>query len=264
MSDLTVRLGPAHPLVDRALVRSGRTAFLVDWDDVAELTASHVSLKPGARLQRTATSGPSLRADEILLARDVLDTQVVNLSGHGLARVADVLMVDHGGGLEVVGVDVGLRTLLRRIVPGRLAGNTPSETVDWQDLHLTSTRGHLAQLRTTTAAFRKLDARGLAELLARLGTESASQVVQAVPPAHAAAAMDHAHPHTTTRILRALGAEDARPILEAAPDPASRLIEIQARGTPVRGRRFRRTAGWRRYPPTRSGGTRRPRRPEGG
>ena len=129
LNDLTVRLGPAHPLVDRLLVRRGRIAFLVDWDDVAEVATSHVSLKRGARLQRTATSSPGLRHDEILLVRDVLDTQVVNLSGHGLARVADVLILDRGDGLAGPEQDAALAEEITGKEQADIAVTEPDEVV---------------------------------------------------------------------------------------------------------------------------------------
>src|SRR5689334_797508 len=46
-----------------------------------------------------------LAADEILLARDVLDTQIVDIADQRLARVADVLLTPRGAGVEIVGVE---------------------------------------------------------------------------------------------------------------------------------------------------------------
>ena len=50
----------------------------------------------------------ALDPDEILLVRDVLDTQIVDVVGQRLARVADVLLARRpDAALEPVGVEVG-------------------------------------------------------------------------------------------------------------------------------------------------------------
>ena len=54
------------------------------------------------------SAAEALASDEILLKRDVLDTQIVDVVGQRLARVADVLLARTAGGrLEALGVEVG-------------------------------------------------------------------------------------------------------------------------------------------------------------
>lgn len=221
VADLTVRLGPDRPPVLRALVRAGDATALVPLGLVGQdrpLDLSAWTVDPH-RLP--------LAHDELLLARDVLDTQVVDLKGRRLSRVSDVLLRrDAGGGLEVVGVDLGTAGLLRRLGLGLLGAGSGVLALDWRHLHLTSPRGHLVQLDTDAAPFRTLDPRGLAELLARLSTPRAIDVVRAVEPAHAEAALRHSHPRTRRRLVGSLTG-----------------VERPAR------RRFRRTEGWRLHRP---------------
>src|SRR5699024_8722759 len=112
-----------------------------------------------------------------------------DLEGHRLARVSDVLLHPRGSGLEVLGVDLGVAGLLRRLLPRAVRRGRTSVPLDWDRLHLTSPRGHAVQLAADAAGFRSLDAHGLAHLLGRLTTDAGVDLVRAVAPAHAAAAL---------------------------------------------------------------------------
>lgn len=255
VADLTVRLDTPHPRVHRVLVRRGRhRTSMLSWSQALDAAPNGpLRVAPEAAGEPDT---PGLLADELLLGRDVLDTQVVDLKGHRLSRVSDVLLLHlPGGGLELIAVDLGLRALVRRIAPHPLrSGPTGSPdlgvAVDWQDLHLSSDRGHVTQLCTADAGFRRLRTTELAELLARLTTPKAVDVLQAVEPAHAAAAVHTSDPVTGRRLLAALSPEQAERLLAAAhPAHARQLRALVGAATRPR-RRLLRTAGWRaRRPP---------------
>ncbi len=66
------------------------------------------------------------------LAHDVLDRQVVGGDGVDMVRPADVYLVCVHGHVELVGIDVGVRALLRRLGPRRLRGRIrPRRVIDW-------------------------------------------------------------------------------------------------------------------------------------
>lgn len=254
LRDVTVHLGPPHPVVDHLLVHHGRSAFLLAWPSGAVLTRRRLWLPSDPRPMAVAVdlADPALDEDELLLGRDVMDTQVVDLAGHRLSRVSDLLLARRADGrLEVAAADVGTAGLVRRLGLGPLIGRISPTAVDWADLHLTSSRGHTVQLSTGTAGFRRLDDRGLAELLTRLSTEHASDVVRQVAPEHAAAALDKTHPHVGRRLLHAMGATDAQRLQTAAkPKQAARLAALRRPQPPLHRRRLLRTAGWRSHRPS--------------
>lgn len=259
LRDITVLLDRGHPLVHRAIVDTpaGDRALpwpRSPWDGGQVVIAQPPEEVPPIPVQRE----PALEAHELLLGRDVLDTQVVDLAGHRLSRVSDVLLVaPPGGGLEVAAVDVSLGGLLRRLGLRRLAERLGPAAIDWQDLHLTSSRGHVVQLSTATAGMHRLDAAELAELLARLSPEKATDVMRTVGPERSARALHRSHPAVGRRLLHTLGHEEARRVVVAAPPGAAsdRLAELHGQVARGRRRRYLRTAGWRvRRPPPRRGG----------
>lgn len=250
--DLSVLLGAPHPVVRRVAVGSGRhLRHLVPWSVVRDLDEQALSLGvDSSALSQYAIQGdPVLEDNELLLCRDVLDTQVVDLPGRRLARVSDVLLVHRSDGqIEVAAVDVGMGSLLRRMGLGRLGALLSPAAVDWEDLHLTSGRGHVVQLGTSTAGMHRLDATGLADLLARLSTDRATDVMRAVGPVRSAGALHESHPVARRRLLHSLRHDEAQRVIDSAPRGVARLLAELRRSPPASRRRLR-TAGWRLHRP---------------
>jgi len=95
LRDLTARLGVEHPVVYRLAIGSRRRiVYLVPWTAVAALERSEVQLRDVGPLDRflIGRGEISLEEDELLLVRDVLDTQIIDVVGHRLSRVSDVVI----------------------------------------------------------------------------------------------------------------------------------------------------------------------------
>jgi hypothetical protein len=251
--DLTVLLTTEHHVVHLVAIGSGRRIrYLVPWSVAKELNERQLMLTAdrAAMPQYSVDRGLPLEDKELFLCRDVLDTQVVDLADQRLARVSDVLLARlPDDEVEIAAVDVGLGSLLRRMGLGHLGASLPPVAVDWQDLHLTSSRGHVVQLSTSTTGMHRLDARGLAELLARLSTNKATDVIRTVGPERSAEALNVSHPILRRQLVQSLGPDEAREVIDAAsPATARHLAELRRIGVPP-GRRLRRTAGWRIHRP---------------
>src|SRR6266545_362675 len=262
LRDLTARLGVEHPVVDRLAVGSRRhLSHLLPWSAVAAFERSGVQLRDVGPLDSFAvdTRCIPLEHDELLLGRDVLDTQIVDVVGHRLARVADVLLTRlPGGRLEVAAVDVGIGAVYRRLGLRWVSERFPEQAIDFRDLHLTSDRGHDVQLATTVAAVHRLDAQGLAELLTRLDLASATEVIRTVGPERAAGAVDRAHPEVGGRLMLALEPGDAARVIGALPaESGHRYRHLLSSRSPLTRRRFSRLRGWRLHRPLTTGGPRR-------
>lgn len=265
LADLTVRLdehtGP-H-LVERLLVqRHHAPDLLMPWSAIESFENTYVLINGSIDPISFAITSTidALGDDEILLVRDVMDTQIIDLVGQRLARVADVVLTRTAGDrLELVGVEVGFGGVLRRLGLHRLAARANEDVVTWTDLHLTSERGHAVQLATPRSAVHHLDAAGLAALVSKLDTESATEILAVAGPGMAADVVDIAHPVVGERVLRAMPDTDAAEIVAAM--PPERAIRWRTRLThpPVLlGRRFIRSRVWprrRHTPTTGDGGT---------
>jgi hypothetical protein len=236
------------------VTRRRSPTLVLPWAVVATVGADQVVLSVGAAEVagfEVDSLAQALASDEILLRRDVLDTQIVDVVGQRLARVADVLFVSTADGhLELLGAEVGFGAVLRRLGLGRLGlgrviPELGDDVVAWSDLHLTSDRGHLVQLATPRAAVHRLDAAGLAALVSRVDTDAATEILAARDPGMAAEVVRAAHPDVGERMLRAMPhATAARIVAAMAAEHADPWRHRLARAPRLFGRRVVRSRVW--------------------
>lgn len=252
---LDIQAGP--PRVQRLLVRRRRAHdLLLPWSVTENVGAGGISLRTGVDVAafEIACADAALHRHEILIVRDVLDTQIVDIVGRRLARVADVALTSVAGDrLELIGVEVGFGAVLRRLGLTQLAARAPRDIVEWNALHLTSGRGHTVQLATPRSAVHHLGATELAAMVERLATEAAAEVLAATAPAVAAEAI-RVDPGVGERILRAMPSSNATDIVAEMPADHAARWRARLASTPVlRGRRFLRFRVWPRRRHRRSG-----------
>ena len=86
------------------------------------------------------------RPQEVLLSKDVLDRQLINVDGARLVRSNEIELARLDGWYRVVGVDVGLRGFARRLLPRALAGSVgASSFLDWASVEPFT--GHVPTVR---------------------------------------------------------------------------------------------------------------------
>lgn len=204
-----------YPPVTGLVVRVGRRHAFLTAEAVENVCAGRVELR-SARLDLREYAR---RPGEVLLARDVLDHQLVDVDGIQVTRAADLYLAPLADRIVLVGVDVSLPTLLRRLGPRRWrARPTPERVLDWQaiapfaedaiagppDVRLRASRGALHRLRPAD----------LADLLEDLGRTERHQLLHMLEPGHAADALEEMEPAELENLLR-----------EAGPAHAARLVE---------------------------------------
>ena len=110
--DALAEVDNAYPRVRalRVKTRSGEV-LRVEWDSVVSCEPGEVRL----RLGRAALGPLHLPPNEIPLAQDVLDRQIVDTDDAKVERVNDLHLVRARGELRVAHVDVGFRGLVRRM-----------------------------------------------------------------------------------------------------------------------------------------------------
>src|SRR6185312_11790089 len=105
-----------HPArVDRYLVGAGGSWLSIRYDQIA-----HISLQ-GIQLSNEKLY--PYHSDEYMLRiqRDLLDQQIIDVNGRKVVRVTDVsleVMRDERDSLMLIEVDVGVRSIVRRLLQG--------------------------------------------------------------------------------------------------------------------------------------------------
>src|SRR5947209_18677879 len=128
IKDVIVRLGEDHPPVTGLVARFARRDFYLPRARLAhmdkrgaQLNSDTLDLRPFAR-----------REGEVLLARDVLDKQLIDVDGKRVVRVNDVQLIEAGSGVRVMGAEVRLQGLRRRLMPaGLVESGGEVDVLDW-------------------------------------------------------------------------------------------------------------------------------------
>jgi sporulation protein YlmC with PRC-barrel domain len=205
VSDIVVRwdAGDEHPPVTGVFVKVRGAVAVVQQADVT-LSQTEVRLRSDARMEWRPVWGD----DDVALARDVLDRQLVDTSGVQVVRAADVYLLDGTQGWELAGIDVGVVSFGRRLVARRRACPPPDRVIDWAQLRAfvprftdttaawesapttaAGTAGSGLQSRCAAAQLRELRGPEVAALLSDLNRYQQAELVAAAHPSSAAEAL---------------------------------------------------------------------------
>ncbi len=198
-----------YPPVTGLVVRVGRRLAFVDASAIESIEHTQVLLKT-ARLDLNDFAP---RAGEVTLAEQVLDHQLVDVDGVQVIRAADLYLAPLFGRYCLVGVDVSVQSLLRRLGPARWRHTpTPDRVIDWGAIQpFGETEQGTApevRLRTTNEGLERLRPGELADLLEDLKRPERQRLLDSLTADEAADALEEMDPEELASLLRE--AEPAR------------------------------------------------------
>lgn len=229
LQDLLMVPGEVFPEVSHLLVRSGKSTYAIAWLDVSLFNSFVISVS--ARLASLAPY--TAREGDILVRRDILDKQIVDVDGAKVVRVNDLKLGGHRDLLCIFSVDIGFRGLLRRLgyerlgekVAVRLGREIPRQEISWefvQPLEMHSSKLALTMARDQMAEMHPAD---IATIIAQLPHQHIQTVLISLDTETAGEALHELEPELRTRIISQLDSEQASDILEEMePDEAADVL----------------------------------------
>ena len=217
--------GQTYPPVTGLVIRVGRRLAFVPASAIDRIGHAQVILR-SARLDLRDVIR---RSGEVLLAKDVLDHQLVDVEGVQVIRAADLYLAEVIGRIRLVGADVSNATLLRRLGPRRWRPRpTPDRVIDWaaiqpftdsaKDVSGAATQ---VRLKTTNEGLHRLRPGELADLLEDLRRDERRELLSALGPDEAADALEEMQPEDLEQLLRESDPVEAARLLAAMePDEA--------------------------------------------
>jgi magnesium transporter len=227
VQDLVVALEESgYPPVRGLVVRARKRNVFVPIADLAGFSDDGALL----RLSELPTEEYHRRPGEALLEYDVLDRQFIAVASSRVVRVNDAVVREVDGRLHVIGVDVGAKGILRRLVPRALVGDLDAEIVDWADVDLLATAMPEAQLQFRHEKLRALHPSDIARIVDSLASPQASEIMQALDDATVADTLEEIEGDRQADILGVMPVERAADILEKmAPDAAADVLDDMPR-----------------------------------
>jgi CBS domain-containing protein len=178
LEDVIVRLdGAGYPPITGLLVKvAGRTSYL-GTEGVSEMGPD------GAKLRKTQLDLRRFerRQGEVLLRRDVLDRQLINVDGARLVRANEIELADLAGWWRVIGVDTGPRGGLRRLLPKPLGERIATgEFLDWASVEPFVGHVPTVRLRIPHPKLAKLHPAQIADLVEAASRREGEEIIEAV------------------------------------------------------------------------------------
>jgi sporulation protein YlmC with PRC-barrel domain/CBS domain-containing protein len=210
------------------------------------LPVREVKLAPGGRLETlTAPKMAGSLEHYLLLDRDLLDQQIIDVDGHKVVRVNDVnLTWDTADGTTVLlipEVEVGTQGAVRRLLKGLpvsfvegVAGRIKMHTIPWGCVDLIDRDpARRVRLKIGQERLSKLHPSDIAEILEELTPAEREAVFSSLPDETAAEALEEIEPKLQKELLQRLDSEHAADIIEemdpgAAADILSELSEEES------------------------------------
>jgi len=222
LKDVIVRLGEGdHPPVTGFVARyRRRDFFLPRW------RISHFG-EGGVRLNSDILDlRPFVRRDgEVLLARDVLDKQLVDVDGKRVVRVNDVQIIEAANEWRVTGADVSLASLWRRLTPAFMRSGRPVEVIDWADVGYLAIDASTVQLKSSRGKLTRLHPVEIARLAESLSYQHGAEIVESLDDETAAETLEEMAAERQAQILSDMDEERAADILEhMSPDEAADVL----------------------------------------
>jgi magnesium transporter len=246
ISDLAIATGEVFPRVTSlAFVGPRKTPFMISWRKyVASYDGSSVHLNvPSSDIRFSY-----LQPNEVLLARDLLDKQIVDTQGMKVVRVNDLKLSDSIKGLRLLGAETGIRGLLWGIAPflekavngiATLFGHPLKERlIAWNymellerdmsqiklsishkrlhDMHPADIADIIEQLdpQQRQAVFDQLDTEAAADAVAELEDEFQADVIDDMPEGRGAELLNEMDPDDAADIIGDLPYDKAEKLLK--------------------------------------------------
>lgn len=174
----------------------------------------------------------------LLLERDLLDQQIIDVHGRKVVRVNDVNLerepVNSHLTLRVSGVDIGARGAVRRLLKGvvpwvalrTLVDQIPPRIIPWEFVDLIETDpARRVKLRIEHRRLSRLHPADIADIVEELAPAEREAVFETLDEEVAAHALEEVNPKLQVSIVESLDSERAADIVEEMnPDAAADLL----------------------------------------
>ena len=187
ISDVWVQAAPhneeeaARPKIAGIIIKTGGEKRHVQF---TELQIVKFGTKYKVQCQSLHDVQPELFSDGMLLKANILDKQIVDITGRKLVRVNDIRMVAISNGAYAIAVDVGMEGLLRRIgiekpvkfIVKLFRGRVSSKYILWDDIEAVDFSNLNIKLSKTQSRLHTLHPSDVADIIEELGKSSKTTV----------------------------------------------------------------------------------------
>lgn len=230
LRDLVMIPGEVFPEVSHLVIRRGRALELLPWSAVKLFT--HIVIS-------TAYTAPSdlLPYDpfegEILVRRDLLDKQIVDVDGAKVVRVNDIKLGNLHDKLCIFSVDIGFRGILRRLGYQRLGErlarvlrkDIPTNEISWEYVQPIEANSSKLALNIARDQMNEIHPADLADILENIPIQNIRTVLETIDDETTGETLYELEPDMRNLVINQMDSEHASDILEEMePDEAADVL----------------------------------------
>ena len=233
ISDLAISTGEVFPrITSLAFQGPGKVPFMISWRKyVDQFDEDGITLSVSAVGVRFSYLQPT----EVLLARDLLNRQIVDTQGMKVVRVNDLKLSQSGTQLRLLGAEVGVRGILRGLHPvieravvaiAKLFHKRLDEQIiAWNYMDLLDRDLSKVQLSVTHRRLDELHPADVADILEQLDPQQRASVFEHLDDAQATEAISEMEDDVQAEFIDDLDdARAARLIGNMDPDDAAEIV----------------------------------------
>ncbi len=233
VSDLAISTGEVFPrITSLAFQGPGKVPFMISWRKyVKAFDEDGIVLQVESHDIRFSY----LQPDEVLLARDLMNRQIVDTQGMKVVRVNDLKLSVSGTQLRLLGAEVGIRGILRGLAPWleravvavskALGKKVGEQIIAWNYMDLLDRDLSEVQLSVTHKRLDELHPADVADILEQLDPQQRANVFQHLDDAQATDAISEMEDEYQADFIEDLDDARAAGLLgDMDPDDAADIV----------------------------------------
>lgn len=221
VKDFIVSPAEIFPKVSSIVVKGRHGPVIIPWEKVAFFNKKFLSLN--APLKEIKPD--EVHETDILISRDILDKQIVDVNGAKVVRVNDLKLGNVKGYFGLIAADVGVRGLIRRLLGSRIKDQLgrfihqrlPHQLIGWNYLAPLKPKVTRLTLSVPRRMLNKMHPADLAAVIGQMPTRDRIEFYESLDLAAAAEVLHELEPTVQVEVLTHIDPEQAVDILELMP-----------------------------------------------
>ena len=227
--DLLIVPGPKYPSVIKVILKNKRNMVEIPVENLQLFNNFVITVS----LPKTTPSDYIYTDGDILIKKHILDKQILDVNGAKIVRVNDLKLGEVDGSICLIGIDVGLNGILRRVDGGRAIQKTLSilkkpikeHIIDWGFLQTIDAHLRNLTLNVARRQLSELHPSDLAEILTEIDPEESTLLLSSIDEELAGEALHEVSTEVREKILKEMDNEMISDILEEMPpDEAADIL----------------------------------------
>ena len=221
VKDVLISSSGTYPKIEAIKIKSNGEYYFIPSKYIDQITSEEILLSEMLEDIRQYPKQDSI----IKLSRDILDHQVVDMEGSKIRRVNDVEITYKNGDYFIIGVDIGINGLFRRMGLEKISKKLHPENniISWKDIDSLDFAN--LKLSVPKEKLTRLHPADIAEIVDNLGLSDSISILNSLDEEAAADAFEEISPEKQRTILTEMEKKQAADLIdEMSPDDAADVL----------------------------------------